>query len=327
MHIYQRRMAALAAAVFLGMAGAAAQPVDSARPVWRSWSQKLSSPPELPSQGVRSGDFLAMLGANHLLPMRNIGIQCQGANATLLDVPDRRVYAPGVQGMNQQRFGEVEWNGTRALMLQLNGHDVVREGQSPRCEVVFYPLRASALPDSGVFWYSVSFWVNDWTGSSDEQIISQMKGDDSSRIALNPFFALVVKGNKIRTEVRWNPDDPPSKQGTQLFRYAEHLLPMQRWVNITVKGRLDAAGSEQPFLTVWLDDRVIAEHRGPLGYKNPGNHLNYVKSGIYHWVDNNPWDMSVPDRYMLLGAMAAVSDPMGRYNLADIRQVMSALMQ
>lgn len=294
---------------------------------WQPWSQKLQAPPPLAKSKVSEDDILAVASAIYIFPQRNVGIHCLDADATLADLKDKRVVAIDAAGAKSQRFGEVLRNGTRSLELHLNAYDIVSSGGSQRCEIVFYPSRGSAIPEAATFWFSVKFRTNDWSGSKDEQIIAQMQTVDRQKVGLNPFFALVAKGDRLRAEIRWNSEEEPTKANTRLTQFSEHLLPSNIWNNITVKGFILPGSRESSEMKVWLNDEMIVDHNAPVGYRAVQPNQHFVKFGIYHWAANNPWDLSVPDRQMTIGSMLLVLDRDKKYSQQSISRLANALMR
>ena len=276
--------------------------------------------------GINIQNILVAIGKSILFPKRNVGIQCHSVNATLYDVPDQMVFLKNSSGSKEQRFGEVEWRGTRVFQLQLNSRDPV-DHASPRCEIFAYPMQNTAVPDNKRFWYSLNFQLNDFSVTKDELIISQLHADDSRQIVLNPYFAIVVKGKTLRVEVRSNSDLVPSKERTKLYDFAPQLLNFGAWNNLTVLGKISPTETDNAYLTVWLNGKVIARHNGPVGYKNAGLNMNYVKAGLYHWLNGNPWDHSIENRIMLLGSFVLVSDDLSSYSYEQIRGLSLELMR
>ena len=202
----------------------------------------------------------------------------------------------------------------------MNSRDSFEYG-SPRCEILAYPLQTTAVPDNKRFWYSLNFQLSDFSTTKDELIISQLHADDSRRISLNPYFAIVVKGKQLSVEVRSNSDPVPSKERTKLYNFAPQPLDYSGWNNLTVLGKISSTEEDNAYLIVWLNGNIIATHNGPIGYKNSGLNMNYVKVGLYHWLNGNPWDYTVENRIMLLRSIVLVSDGFSRYSQKQIESL------
>ena len=56
---------------------------------------------------------------------------------------------------------------------------------------------------------------------------------------------------------------------------------------------------------------------GTGGYNQP-TAQPYVKHGVYHWTNLNPWDMRLPQRDVLFRRAALVLDPNRGYTAADL---------
>ena len=275
------------------------------------------------SAALRPQDLISYVAPGVLFPVRNIGLQCQGVNATLADVPQRMATANTSAGTVETRFGEVDLDGVRAFRLQINAVDVLPDGVSPRCELLAYPMPGSALPQAETFWLAFSFWADDWSGTNDEQLIAKMHIQEPRNTLLNPFFALVVRGNAMRLELRYNERTVPDKASTQLVTAARLAMPARQWTTAVVQARISTQAKQAPFLRMWLNGRLVADYEGPLGYVLPPGGFAYQKVGIYHWIADNPWDLKVPVRALLLGAMITVQDPSARYTQELLRAMIA----
>jgi hypothetical protein len=270
-------------------------------------------PPRL-SMLLRPQDVISYAAPGVLFPARNIGLQCQGVDATLVDIPKRTAHVKTKDGAADPRFGEAAMAGSRVFRLQAGAGDVLAPGTSARCELVFYPMPGSALPQNKSFWLAFSFWADDWSGTNDEQLIAQLHVQEPRNILLNPFFALVVRGGELRVELRHNDRDIPDQASTKLVTAARVQMPVRKWSTVVVQARIGNRPEQEAFVRLWLNGKLIADHAGPLGYILPPGGYSYAKVGVYHWAASNPWDMSQPTRAMLVGAMLTVNDETGRYS-------------
>lgn len=268
-------------------------------------------------------DVLSYAAPGVLFPARNIGLQCQSVNATLADVPHRAATVRTIDGAVEPRFGEVDVDGARVFRLQANAQDVLPSGTSPRCELVSYPMPGSALPQAETFWFAFSFWADDWSGTHDEQSIAQMHIQESRNILLNPFFALVVRGSEMRVELRLNEREVPNQATTRVVSTTRFPMPVRQWVTAVVQSRVSTETKHAPFFRMWLNGKQVVDYTGPFGYVLPPGGYAYPKVGIYHWIAGNPWDLQVPTRALLVGAMITVHDSTDRYN-QDLLQVVVA---
>lgn len=284
----------------------------------------------LPSRltaGVRAQDVVSYLAPGFAYPARNIGLQCQGVNATLADVPQGSVQVQPVGGEAESRFGEVKLPGGRVFRLQASASDSLGVGVSPRCELVAYPMPDSALPQGETFWFAFSFWADDWSGTQDEQLIAQFHVQESRNILLNPFFAMVVRGGELRVELRHNERQTPDQASTMVVTAARLAMPARQWVSAVVQARVANDPAQSPFLRLWLNGQLVADYAGPLGYKLPPSGHAYPKVGVYHWLNGNAWDMRKPTRVLLIGSLLCLRDDTGRYSLDQVAAAVAPPMQ
>lgn len=306
---------------------ASAAPNDplEARASWTKPGPVRTHLPAQVTQSLRPEDVLAYAAPGVLVPKHNIGLQCQGVNATLADIPQRSAAVQTGVGDAALRFGEAELNGVPVFRLEANAHDILAPGTPSRCELISYPMRDYALPSGEVFWWAMSMWADDWSASRDEQLIAQFHVHNPQNLLLNPFFALVVKGNTLRVEVRHNSNVMPTREPTHLVTAARMPMPVRQWITVVVQARMATDIAQGPFLRLWIGDETVANYSGPLGYVLPPGGLAYAKAGIYHWMTGNDWDMAVPNRMMLIGAMLTARDSMSRYTAAQLAATVAPL--
>ena len=276
---------------------------------------------------VKQPNIIAFASPNHLFPMRNIGLQCQGADATLADVAALRQQVNTNAGHRVTRFGVAGSTAKPVFRLELDATDVLPAGTQPRCELLTYPMPGSGLPVGETFWLAFSIWVDDWTGSTDEQSIGQMHIQDARNIALNPFLGLVVRGKELSVELRHNPLQTPSQASTTLVKAALVTLPTRRWFTIAIRARMETDPAQQPFFQMWLDDRQIVDYSGPWGYMHQPDSTAYAKVGIYHWLNGNPWDTDRPTRSVMLGSMLLARDKASGYSHSELNAAVAPPVQ
>ena len=267
---------------------------------------------------VKQPNIIAFASPNHLFPMRNIGLQCQGADATLVDVAALRQQVNTNAGHRVTRFGVAGSTAKPVFRLELDATDVLPAGTQPRCELLTYPMPGSGLPVGETFWLAFSIWVDDWTGSTDEQSIGQMHIQDSRKILLNPFLALVIRGNELRVELRHNPHQTPSQATTSIISTTRVVLPTRRWITAVIQAKLSQDTTQEPFFKMWLDDTQVVDYRGAWGYVLQPEAAAYTKVGLYHWLNGNAWDTTVPTRSMMLGSLLLASDTGQRYSRNEL---------
>ena len=308
-------------------ASSAAAPTIKSQAAWTISSAAQIKVPQRLLGLVRPQDVLSYAAPGVLYPVRDIGLQCQGVTATLADTPQRTALITTATGSAEQRFGEAVLAGIPVFRLQVDAHDILLAGSSPRCELVSYPTPASALPRGQTFWMAFSFWADDWSGSIDEQVISQFHTQEPRKILLNPLFALVVRGSELRVEIRHNDRQIPDQASTQLVTVARQALPVRQWVTAVVQARISTDPAQAPFLRLWLNNTLAADYTGPLGYILPLDGYTYAKVGIYHWLEGNTWDLAIPTRAILVAAMLTVQDSTGRYTADLIRSAVTPTNQ
>lgn len=312
---------AVAAAGSLPSAAGLADWLHLAQPATNSAPSRLVT-------AIAEPHIIAFVSPTHVFPRRNIGLQCQGTNATLADVPAlMQKVETSSGGQQMQRFGAAGTVDRPVFRLELGATDILPAGISPRCELLSYPMPGSALPANETFWFSVSFWVDDWRGAGDELTIGQMHIQDSRNILLNPFLALVVHGNELRVELRHNPLQTPNQATTTVVSTTRMTLPTRRWFTAVIHARLDDDPIHAPFFKMWLDDTQVVDYHGPWGYVLQADAAAYAKVGLYHWLNGNPWDNKHPTRSMMVGSMLLARDSAQGYARTDLAAAVAAPIQ
>lgn len=121
-----------------------------------------------------------------------------------------------------------------------------------------------------------------WYSTTDKQILWQVH----SGASVSPPIALVVQSGNFVLDLRHG---TTTGQTQVIIDGGDFGLAWNRWV---VRGELhDSSG----FLQCWRNGQLIVDYKGPLGYSDNALY-GYIKSGIYHWTNGNPWDLSVPSR-------------------------------
>ncbi len=264
-------------------------------------------------------------GADHMFPPEAIGLQCQGVNDTL--VRARAAVAVAINSHSDSdhlRFAIVRApDGVPALRLEIDARDNLPPKFAPRCELLGYPVPATALPVGRPFWYAVELWLDDWSQSEDEQIIIQWHHDHRLEV-LNPMFAVIVKGDRLSIVARRNTDDYPVRGTTTTIPVGAAAVPFGRWIQFIAQAELHQPGSNSPStLRLWMNGMLLVDYRGDLGYRLPPSSHAYAKVGIYHWTNGNPWDERVPRRTVLLRRALLIQDRDNSYSLATIASALT----
>lgn len=280
----------------------------------------ISGPPGSVAARFVSDDLKVYASSTHLFPIGAIGIQCQGVNNTLAKSITAKVDTDN--GATRQRFGQARSAAAQAFRFTVNNHDVLTENNPPRCEMLAYPTAATSLPIGVPFWFAISIWVDDWSGTQDEQIIAQWHQNDP-RLTLNPFLALIVKGNTVRVELRHSDIDPATKASTTLLTPGSLVLKPRRWTQFVTRAKISQDADDKPFFQLWQDGVQIVDYSGRLGYKLSKGYFAYAKTGIYKWLNGNPWDASIPTREVMVKSMLIANDQFSRYTPTQISAAIS----
>lgn len=276
---------------------------------------------ERPTRSIAALDVMASARSDTPLSTQTWDYQCYGQNKSARAIPllgvigDTLVEAPRMRlGLEKAQAAD----STRGIVLRTASTDPMTAG-APRCEVSFTRSTNSFLPREKDFWFASRIWIDDWSASTDEQLIMQFHAGDSSQ-NLGPFFALYVRGNRARAALRF--DTQAAAQTLMGTRASNDLWSgpvtfARRWATVVVQARISTDAAKGPFLRFWIDGQLLGQHVGPVGYNGTGS--DYAKLGFYHWLSGNAWDTNVPVRTMYVSRSMLVSDPSQTYTEADLR--------
>ena len=185
--------------------------------------------------------------------------------------------------------------------------------------MIFSPTPDGKLPVGQDIWFAFGIRLQDWVVSPDEQILMQWHQGDGS-ILLNPFLALLLKGDTLRIDSKFNAADPPSRTTTStVTQWQSTHAPINAWTYFVLKARISPFPADGAYLKVWRDGVPIVDYRGPLGYNYPES-PPYLKVGHYQWVTPyNPWSDAAPTKTVLYRSPLLVQDPAGKYSEVDLR--------
>lgn len=271
---------------------------------------------------VRASDVLATASAALPLATQDWGYECYGATQAASMLGATGVDGKPISGSPSLRLGIENPPGSPTLngiALRVAAGDPETAG-APRCELSFVGGNGGYLPKGSTFWFVTTMWLEDWRGTNDEQLVAQFHDGDWSR-GLNPFFALLIRGNQARINVRWDTTQTQTIAKTNVANtdiWSDSFDFSERWVTFVVQARTSTKNVDAPFIKVWRDGQLIAERHGPLGYNQP-DFRDYAKVGYYHWLSGNAWDMRMPVRTVFVRSVAVVSDPLGLYTESSIR--------
>jgi hypothetical protein len=267
---------------------------------------------------VQQQDVLAQFIPSISLSQQAFGnVQCYG-----LIVPSQKVPEQGINGTplplgGTLRFGRVPdpVDGRRwALRFTLMPNDPLTAG-SYRCEAAFNPI-TSGLPRGRLFWHAYSVYLPDWRATNDEQQLAQWHAGDTS--GLQPIYALLSRDGQMRLVMRTSssPTPTPATVTTQVLWSTNSWTPNQ-WITVVTQALVSTDPAASPFIRTWINGNLVVNHKGPVGYNQP-TAQPYVKHGVYHWTNLNPWDMRLPQRDVLFRRAALVLDPNRGYTAADL---------
>ncbi len=248
------------------------------------------------------------------------GMECGGQVQGAVNIPESGLQGTDLgAGLGTQRFGKVadpDDANRRVLMFRPNAGDPLIYG-GPRCEMTFSPSFGGKLPVKQDVWFAFGMRFQDWTSSTDEQVLMQWHWSNGS-IPVGPFLALAMKGGKLQIDSKANAAYPPSPTTTTSTMHWTGAVTPNSWSYFVVKARISPNPADAPYLQVWRDGVQIVNHQGPFGYNYP-EATPYVKIGHYQWLAGNTWSSSARTKTILVRTPALINDTTGKYTEADIR--------
>jgi hypothetical protein len=247
--------------------------------------------------------------------------ECAGYKEGAVNIPESGLHSFDLgSGLGTQRFGRVpdpDDASRRVLMFRPNAGDPWIYG-GPRCEMTFSPTFGGKLPVKQDVWFAFGMRFQDWTSSTDEQVLMQWHWSNGS-IPIGPFLALAMKGGKLQIDSKANAAYPPAAATTTSTVHWNGDVKPNTWSYFVVKARISPNPADAPYLQVWRDGTQIVNHQGPLGYNYP-EVTPYVKVGHYQWIASyNTWAASAATKTVLVRTPALINDTTGKYTEADIR--------
>jgi hypothetical protein len=249
------------------------------------------------------------------------GMECAGYKEGAVNIPESGLQGFDLgAGLGTQRFGKVadpDDASRRVLMFRPNAGDPWIYG-GPRCEMTFSPNFAGKLPVKQDVWFAFGMRFQDWTSSTDEQVLMQWHWSNGS-IPIGPFLALAMKGGKLQIDSKANAAYPPAAASTTSTVHWTGAVTPNTWSYFVVKARISPNPADAPYLQVWRDGTQIVNHQGPFGYNYP-EVTPYLKMGHYQWIASyNTWASSAATKTILVRTPALINDTTGKYSEADIR--------
>lgn len=186
---------------------------------------------------------------------------------------------------------------------------------APRCETTFSP-GATGLPVGRVFWHAFAIQIPDWRRTSDEQQLMQWHAGDTT--GLQPIYSLLVRGTQMRLVLRYDTAAMPSRQTTVTrVLWSTNSWPPNTWLTVVTRALVSVDPAAGPRISTWINGTAVVNYSGPVGYRAP-TAQPYVKHGIYHWTNLNPWDMTLPQRTVHFRRAVLALDPAGQYAPGDL---------
>lgn len=250
-------------------------------------------------------------------------VQCYGQIMASQKVPEQGINGTPLPLGGRLRFGRVSdpvdaqrW----ALRFTVLPTDPLTAG-SYRCETTFNPV-TSGLPRGQVFWHAFSVYLPDWRATTDEQQLMQWHAGDTS--GLQPIYALLSRDGQMRLVMRssTSPSPTTSTVSTRVLWSTNSWVPKQ-WITVVTQALVSTDPAAAPFIRTWVNGTQVVNYKGPVGFNQP-TAQPYVKHGIYHWINQNPWDMRMPQRDVLFRRAALVLDPRQAYTAADLSVYVNA---
>ena len=284
----------------------------------------LGTLPIVQATPVASQDVLAEFVPGISLSLQPFGnVQCYGLIIPAQTVPEQGINGTPLPLGGTLRFGRVadpvdsrRW----ALRFTLMPNDPLTAG-SYRCETAFNYV-TKGLPRGKLFWHAYSIYLPDWRNTTDEQQLAQWHAGDTS--GLQPIYALLSRDGQMRLVMRTSTSasPTPSNVSTKVLWTTNNWTPNQ-WITVVTQALVSTDPAASPFIKTWVNGNLVVNYRGPVGYNQP-TAQPYVKHGIYHWTNLNPWDMRMTQRSVHFRRAALVLDPNSAYQPMDLATYVNA---
>lgn len=275
---------------------------------------------------VQATDVLVQANPNQSFAQQNWGnVQCDG-----FIMPSYRVSENGIHDTVQAdgttlRYGRV----TDPTDISRIAYRYSVEPTDPltasslRCEIAFSPGGTTGLPINSPFWHAFAVRIPDWRYTKDEQQLAQWHAGDTS--GLLPIYQLLVRGSEMRLILRYDTSATPSRNTTKTLVVwrTTNWVPNQ-WLTLVTQAVVSTNSNASPFVRTWINGTQVVNYKGPVGYNQP-DALPYVKHGIYHWTNLNPWDYTIRQRVVHMRKAGLIKDPSRIYTPASLANWIHAL--
>ena len=235
-------------------------------------------------------------------------------------VPVGRLAETGIHGTTLPLGGTLRFGkapdpadpARTALRMTVLPNDPPTAG-APRCETTFSP-GATGMPQGRVFWHAFSIHIPEWRKTTDEQQLMQWHAGDNTN--LQPIYSLLVRGTEMRLIMRYDTSATPSRNTTVTrILWATSAWPPNTWITVVTRALVSPNPAASPMISTWINGAQVVNYRGPVGYNTPSAQP-YLKHGLYHWTNLNPWDMTLPQRTVHFRRAVLAADPKGLYSPA-----------
>lgn len=246
---------------------------------------------------------------------QKVGLQCQGVES---DFRARTsVFVRDDSGTTRQRFGLAGTVSQPVMRYEVGAKDAVTV--APRCESYSMPTAENGFVSGEIIWNAANFWTDDWTGTTDEQIVMQWKNHGPAEPDQNPFFALILKGGRANITIRSNNDVPALRATNVVFVSPEFAWPAGQWNSVVVQSKISPSPTGGGFIRVWVNGAKVLDRNMAIGYRLGAGAYNYAKWGVYKWINGNPWDLRIPVRSVMFDRVVLIKDDEARYDFDTIR--------
>lgn len=244
-------------------------------------------------------------------------VQCYG-----LFIPSAKLPEAGLNGTRLPSGGTLRFGKAPdpvaparvAFRVSIVPTDPLTAG-APRCETTFSP-GATGLPLGRRFWHAFAIHIPDWRNTKDEQLLMQWNPGDGT--GLQPIYSLILRGARMSLVMRYSTSATPTRANTVVREiWSASSWPPNTWITIVTQGLISPDPAKGPFLNTWINGQPVVGYTGPVGFNTPSA-LPYVKHGVYHYLDYNAWDMSLPERQVHFRRAVLVNDARGVYRQADL---------
>jgi len=116
--------------------------------------------------------------------------------------------------------------------------------------------------------------------------------------------------------MRYDTSATPSRNTTVTrVLWATSAWPPNTWITVVTRALVSPNPAASPMISTWINGAQVVNYRGPVGYNTPSAQP-YLKHGLYHWTNLNPWDMTLPQRTVHFRRAVLAADPKGLYSPA-----------